>query len=102
MDRTNVLRITPSEKANALELVLEGRLEGPWVEVLRKSWTDIWGQPGHRYVLVDLGSVSFVDSKGRALLLNMQDAGVGLVKPSAFLREMLKLDGVTRNEKKGE
>ena len=103
MGRTNVLRITPSEKANALELMLEGRLEGPWVEVLRKSWTDTWGQQGHPHVFVNLGSVSFVDSKGRALLLNMQDEGVGLVKPSAFLREMLKLDGSTRKlQGKGE
>jgi anti-anti-sigma regulatory factor len=103
MDRTNVLRITPSEKANGLELMLEGRLEGPWVEVLRKSWTDTWGQQRHPHVLVDLRSVSFVDSKGRALLRNMQEQGVGLVKPSAFLREMLKLDGSTRKRhEKGE
>jgi anti-anti-sigma factor len=95
MDGTNVLRITPTEKTNALELMLEGRLEGPWVEVLRKSWTDTLGQPEHQHVLVDLGSVSFVDSKGRALLLNMQEEGVGLIKPSAFLREMLKLNQST-------
>ena len=91
-----MLRITPTEKANALELMLEGRLEGPWVEVLRKSWTDTWGRKEPLHVLVNLGSVSFVDAKGRALLLNMQDEGVGLVKPSAFLREMLKLNGSTR------
>jgi len=106
MDRANVLRITPTEKANALELMLEGRLEGPWVEVLRKSWTDTLGRKEHPHVLVDLGSVSFVDSNGRALLLNMQDEGVGLVKPSAFLREMLKLNGSTRkrqaSKNKGE
>ncbi len=101
-----MLRITPTEKANALELMLEGRLEGPWVEVLRKSWTDTLGENEHPHVLVDLGSVSFVDSNGRALLLNMQDEGVGLVKPSAFLREMLKLNGSTRkrqaSKNKGE
>jgi anti-anti-sigma regulatory factor len=93
VDITDVLRITPTEKANALELILEGRLEGPWVEVLRKSWTDMLGRDEHRHVLVDLGSVSFVDSKGRTLLLNMQDEGVGLTKASAFLREVLKLNG---------
>jgi anti-anti-sigma regulatory factor len=84
------MRITPTKKPNALELTLEGRLEGPWVEVLRKSWTDAVLEPEHPRVLVDLGSVSFADSNGRALLLNMQQEGVGLIKPSAFLREMLK------------
>jgi anti-anti-sigma regulatory factor len=104
MDKTSVLRITPTEKANALELMLEGRLEGPWVEVLRKSWTDTLGQAEHPRVTVNLGSVSFVDSQGRALLLNMQNEGVGLTKPSAFLREMLKLKGSIRQApvEKGE
>jgi ABC-type transporter Mla MlaB component len=87
------MRITPTKKPNALELMLEGRLEGPWVDVLRKSWIEALRQPERPQVLVDLGSVSFADSNGRALLLNMQEEGVGLIKPSAFLREMLKLNG---------
>jgi len=41
--------------------------------------------------------VSFVDSQGRSLLLNMQQEGVGLAKASAFLREMLKLSGSNLN-----
>jgi anti-anti-sigma regulatory factor len=88
-----VLRITPSEKPTGLELMLEGRLEGPWVEVLRKTWTDTLERDEHPHILVDLGSVSFADPSGRALLRNMQDHGVGLMKASLFLREMLKLDG---------
>jgi anti-anti-sigma regulatory factor len=84
------MRITPTKNPSALELTLEGRLEGPWVEVLRKSWIDALRQPERPHVLVDLGSVSFADASGRALLLNMQQEGVGLIKPSAFLREMLK------------
>jgi hypothetical protein len=98
-----VLRITPTEKANSLELMLEGQLAGPWVEVLRKSWADTLGRTEHQHVLVDLGNVSFVDREGRALLLNMQDEGVGLLKPSAFLREMLKRNGsIGRDHEKGE
>ena len=88
-----MLRITTTENPNSLGLRLEGRLEGPWVEVLRKTWTDTLGQDSHRQVVVDLGDVSFADSDGRALLLNMKEEGVGLVKASAFLREMLKLNG---------
>lgn len=88
-----MLRITTTENSNSLGLRLEGRLEGPWVEVLRKTWTETLGQGGQRQVVVDLGDVSFADSDGRALLLNMKEEGVGLVKASAFLREMLKLNG---------
>src|SRR5215472_10325978 len=96
MNRLNVLRVTPTEKPSGLELVLEGRLEGPWVEVLSKTWTDSLEQKEYGHVSVDLRSVSFADSNGRALLLNMQDHGVGLIKASAFLREMLKLNGPPR------
>lgn len=88
-----MLRITTTENSNSLGLRLEGRLEGPWVEVLRKTWTETLSQGGQRQVVVDLGDVSFADSDGRALLLNMKEEGVGLVKVSAFLREMLKLNG---------
>ena len=93
MNRSNVLRITPTAKSSGLELVLEGRLAGPWVEVLRQTWTDSLGRKEPRQVLVDLGSVTFADSRGRALLLNMQDRGVGFIKASAFLREILKRNG---------
>jgi anti-anti-sigma factor len=101
-DKRNVLRITPTEKTDALELRLEGRLGGPWVEVLRKSWTDSLERGKHPQVLVDLGSVSFVDSKGRALLLNMREQGVGLIKVSAFLREMLERNGSIREVSNGK
>lgn len=92
-----MLRITPTESSSLLGLRLEGRLEGPWVEVLRKTWADTLNRDGQRQVVVDLGAVSFVDSEGRALLLSMQEEGVGLIKASVFLREMLRLSGSNLN-----
>lgn len=92
-----MLRITPSDKPNSLGLRLEGRLEGPWVEVLRKTWADTLNRDQHRQIELDLSGVSFADSVGRALLLNMQEEGVGLIRASAFLREMLRLHGSTVN-----
>lgn len=89
-----MLRITRSNEPNSLGLRLEGRLEGPWVEVLRKTWADTLDHDRRRRIVVDLSGVSFADSVGRTLLLNMQGEGVGLIKASAFLREMLKLNGL--------
>lgn len=93
-----MLRITPTEKASSRGLRLEGRLEGPWVDVLRKSWTDASRGGNEPALFLDLGAVSFADSQGRALLLRMQQEGVGLIKTSAFLREMLRLGGPNLNE----
>jgi len=97
-----MLRITPTEKASSLGLRLEGRLEGPWVEVLRQSWTDAIGSDGHGQLSVDLGAVSFADSDGRTLLLSMQQQGVALVKASSFLQEILKASGPNPNRHESE
>ena len=39
---------------------------------------------------IDLGAVSFVDAKGRDLLLRMQREGLSLKGPSGFLRQLLE------------
>jgi ABC-type transporter Mla MlaB component len=81
-----VLRITQEGEPSRPSLRLEGRLEGAWVEVLRKTWTEsvVGGQ-----MTVDLGAVSFADRAGRALLLEMQKKGAALARVSGFMRQML-------------
>lgn len=90
-----VLRITPMNKQDRAGLILDGRLEGPWVEILNNSWRQAVTAEGNR-VVVDLGGVTFVDLKGSELLLTMQSEGAELTKSSAFLREMLKLTNAKR------
>ena len=101
-----MLRITPTEAPNAIGLMLEGKLQGPWVEVLRETWKETLGRDGRGQVRVDLGGVRFVDAEGRELLRRMHAHGARLTKASAFLREMLKLEGTNldnqNSSEKGE
>lgn len=93
-----MLRITKGDDAS---LRLEGRLEGAWVEVLRKTWEESAGRPEGRKVTVDLGAVSFADQEGRALLLEIQKEGAVLARVSGFMRHILA-DSGDDSDRKGE
>ena len=84
-----MLRITTNRDQNSLALRLEGRIEGPWVEVLRKAWADASGRDEHDEIVADLGGVSFANAEGRNLLVAMRQRGVKLIKPSGFMSEVL-------------
>jgi anti-anti-sigma factor len=88
-----VLRITTERSKNLLSLRLEGRIAGPWVEVLRRTWTDAASRDEPQEIVLDFGGVSFVDNQGQKLLLTMQKRGVMLINPSGFMREVLERHG---------
>ena len=85
-----MLRITIQRTSDSVLLKLEGSIKGPWVDELRKAWlasTKIAdGQP----MSIELSAVSFVDARGRDLLLRMQRDGLTLKGPSGFLRHVLE------------
>ncbi len=85
-----MLRITAARNDHSLVLKLEGRVEGPWVALLGKTWTDAMGRDRGPKVIADVGGVAFADSGGRQLLLAMQKRGVVLANLSGFLRESLE------------
>jgi anti-anti-sigma regulatory factor len=71
-------------------LKLEGSVSGPWVEELRKAWLTSAKMAGGEPVTIDLVAVSFVDGRGRDLLLRMQRDGAVLNGTSSFLRHILE------------
>jgi hypothetical protein len=80
-------------------LKLEGRVTGPWVEELRRAWISSTKVAGGEPINVELSGVSFVDAKGRDLLLRMQRESVDLKGASGFLRQLLN-DGNERKSNK--
>jgi ABC-type transporter Mla MlaB component len=76
--------------SDTVVLKLEGSVRGPWVEELRKIWLASAKMADGEPVNIDLSTVSFVDERGRALLLRMQREGVTLKGASSFLRQILK------------
>jgi len=84
-----VLRITQDGDAGSTSLKLEGRLEGAWVEVLKKAWEESKASLDGHEVTIDLAAVSFADRKGRELLLDLQKKGAALARVSEFMRHIL-------------
>jgi anti-anti-sigma regulatory factor len=92
-----VLRITNQKTSDVVLLKLEGSVKGPWVEELRKAYSASAKMADGQSVSIDLGAVSFIDARGRDLLLRMRREGVALKGASSFLRQILE-DRSTNSE----
>jgi hypothetical protein len=88
-----MLRVTPTESNGRSTFKLEGKLRGPWVDEMRQCWIRIAHLPRRVAVEVNLQEVSYVDERGRDLLLRMEREGASLVGASEFLRHLLHEDG---------
>lgn len=86
----SVLRITIQRPSDVVLLKLEGSVKGPWVDELRKAWLTSAKMAGGEPMSIDLDAVSFIDTRGRDLLLRMQREGVALKGASGFLRQVLE------------
>jgi len=63
-----MLKITTREDVDGLRFKLEGKVAGPWVDELERSWHVAAGSAKAGRVLVDLSEVTFVDVEGKKLL----------------------------------
>ncbi|NKE70245.1 STAS domain-containing protein [Candidatus Manganitrophus noduliformans] len=71
-----------------ITLKLEGRIVGPWVNVLRGE-SDRWFSQQRRLIL-DFSEVTFIDSEGIDLAHALMRKGIHLVGFSLFLSEILE------------
>jgi hypothetical protein len=72
-----MLKITTQTNPAGTTLELEGKLAGPWVEALENSWRN--ARNSDRAVRVMLCAVTFIDDKGRDLLVEMHRHGAELI-----------------------
>ena len=72
-----MLKITPRTDATRTSFELEGKLAGPWVQELEACWRE--AASTDRSVRVLLCAVTFIDDKGRDLLVEMYRRGAELV-----------------------
>ena len=89
-----MLRITVVESSKtAVTLRVEGRITGLWVEELRTACNLHTFSDVVRLSL-ELADISFADAAGIALLRELRNRGVGLIRTAPFLAELLK-DGTS-------
>jgi len=85
-----VLKITIDERPQSVILKLEGKLVGPWVDELARSWDEVVGQTPAKAVQVDLSSVSRIDPEGKELLGRMFDQGADLRATSLMSKYIIE------------
>ena len=72
-----MLKITTQTDGRATIIELEGRLAGAWVQVLEDSWKRTLNREGSVRLMVC--GVTFIDERGKVLLVQMHRQGVELV-----------------------
>ena len=77
-----------NDSDQAIELQLEGKLVGPWVEELRKLSDEALSL--QKNVSLDLERVWFVDSRGVTLLRDLAKRQVSEINCSQFVSQQLK------------
>jgi ABC-type transporter Mla MlaB component len=77
-----------NDSDQAIELQLEGKLVGPWVEELRKLSDEALSL--QKNVSLDLEKVWFVDSRGVTLLRDLAKRQVSELNCSQFVSQQLK------------
>ena len=90
-----MLRITNGTRREGATLVLEGRLTGPWVDELARSWKALTATRDARSVRVDLDGVTFIDAGGRTLLRTMHEEGATLASCSGCMTRAI-VEEITR------
>lgn len=81
-----MLKITLAPESEPRTLKLEGRLSGPWVKELERSWSRVSERAP---VAVDLSDVTFISSEGKKLLSSMLRQGADLRSNSLLTRFIL-------------
>jgi hypothetical protein len=90
-----MLRITKLPgQVDGREIVLEGRLVGPWVGELRRVLAEL----GSGGITLDLGGLSFAGTDGVALLRSLRNSGVEMTRPSGFLAALMGDDDGDRDD----
>ena len=72
-----MLKITTQSNPAGIIFEVEGKLAGPWVEELENCWRK--ASNSDQSVRVMLCAVTFIDDKGRDLLVEMYRHGADLV-----------------------
>lgn len=85
-----MMKITFSNGCESAVLKLEGRLAGPWVDELEKTWRSITPAATASHLVLDLCEVTFVNAEGRELLAKMHDAGVELIGDGIMTQYMIE------------
>lgn len=85
-----MLRITIHDQPGELTFQLEGRLAGPWVQVLQECWQNAAASRRHRPILrLDLTQVTGIDAAGQACLAATYREGAEFIAGDCLIKAVV-------------
>jgi anti-anti-sigma regulatory factor len=84
-----MLRITVHDKPRAFTLQVEGKLAGPWVQVLQECWQSALDRGRQVVLRVDLTGVTFIDEAGKACLAALHREGAEFVTADCLMKAIV-------------
>jgi hypothetical protein len=84
-----MLRILIETSSHETTLRLDGRLAGPWVDELERSWAMVRTTSDAGSLRVDLEGVTFIAPAGKALLRRIHDEGAVLIAHGCMTRAIV-------------
>jgi ABC-type transporter Mla MlaB component len=84
-----MLRITVHDEPGALTFQLEGRLAGPWVQVLQECWQSALARQPRPILRVDLTEMTSLDAAGRACLAALHRRGAEFIATDCLTKAMV-------------
>ena len=85
-----MLKITITETLTEKRWILQGRLVGPWVGELRKSWKKTQRDQSGRTSILDLKDVTFLEKDAEKLLHAMSKKGTQFVAEGIYIKHVLE------------
>src|SRR5438445_12836254 len=82
------ISVKDQEPQKQVLLEVEGRLAGPWVQELERSWEAERSRARSELIVVRLSNVTIIDEAGHELLSRMFRAGARLARNRCMLRAM--------------
>jgi hypothetical protein len=85
-----MLRIVVERNSNTATMKLAGKLTGPWLEELDRTWADIQADANDHSVLLDLCDVTFVAPEARERLVAMYKQGARFKTSGCFGKNIVE------------
>jgi len=84
-----MLRITTHAKPESLTFQLEGKLAGPWVEELKKSWRSVGTNNCQQRLRFDLMGLTSIDAAGKEFLAARYAEGAEFVAAGCWMKSIV-------------
>ena len=87
-----MLRITIQAEPQRTILRVEGKLVQPWIEELENSWRSCprAGSDATQALVLDLRSITFVDSEGKELLSRIYRSGAQFLTSGTLMNSVIE------------